>query len=201
MLRRVAADSVEARKAAMRAGLLARRRSLTRGTLVIAAATLRRHVVGAVRSAGARQICAYVPVGAEPGSRILLDALTIGGVEVLLPVLRDDRDLDWAAYTGPRSLYSAPNGLREPMGRRLGVNAVAAVDLLIVPALAVDGAGRRLGRGGGSYDRVLARVAPELTVVALLHDGERVEEVPAEPHDRPVSHVATPADGWQPVAP
>ncbi len=194
MLRRVSGA-----KAAMRAEILDRRRGLSRRTRVIAAASVRRHVVGAVRGAGARQVCAYVPFGSEPGSRILLDALTVGGVEVLLPVLGPDSDLDWAAYTGPHSLVAAAGGPAEPMGRRLGSGAVAAVDLLIVPALAVDGAGRRLGRGGGSYDRALARVSPEVTVVALLHDGEQVAEVPAEPHDRPVTHVVTPAGGWQPV--
>lgn len=194
MLRRV-----ETSKPALRAEVLARRRTLTKGTLVLAAATLRAHVVGAVRAAGARQVCAYVPFGTEPGSRILLDALTVGGVEVLLPVVRPDRDLDWAPYTGPRSLADTARGHREPIGRRLGVGAVTAVDLLIVPALAVDGVGRRLGRGGGSYDRALARVAPEVTVAALLHDGERVEQVPAEAHDRPVTHVVTPTGGWQPV--
>ncbi len=197
MLRRVPGDEDAGRKAALRAEALARRRSLSRGTLVLAAATLRRHVVGAVRDAGARQVCAYVPVGAEPGSRLLLDALTVGGVEVLLPVLRADLDLDWAVYTGPRSLVAVERSLQEPRGARLGVGAVTAVDLLLVPALAVDAAGHRLGRGGGSYDRALARVAPEVTVAALLHDGEHVLQLPAERHDRPVTHMVTPAGGWR----
>ena len=102
-----------------------------------------------------------------------------------------DGDLDWAAYDG--TLAPGPLGVLEPAGPRLGPNAVAACDLVLVPALLVDRAGRRLGRGGGCYDRALAR-ATGLTV-ALLHDGEWVEHVPTEPHDIPVQAVVTPSTG------
>ncbi len=160
---------------------------------------LRDHVVGAVRSAGVSRVCAYVPFGAEPGSQILLDALTVGGVDVLLPVLLDDLDLDWAMYEGPWSLVASPRGLAEPAGTRLGVDAITGAGIVIVPALAVDGVGHRLGRGGGSYDRALARVPPGVPVAALLHDGEVLADVPVATHDRVVTHVVTPAGGWQPV--
>ncbi len=71
--------------------------------------------------------------------------------------------------------------------------------LVLVPALAVDRRGVRMGRGGGSYDRVLARLAApgrRPLVVALLHDGEIVDEVPAEPHDRAVDAALTPGSGF-----
>jgi 5-formyltetrahydrofolate cyclo-ligase len=64
----------------------------------------------------------------------------------------------------------------------------------VVPALAADAAGRRLGRGGGAYDRALARartVRPDALIVALLHDDEVVPEVPAEPHDQLVHVLVT----------
>ena len=61
-----------------------------------------------------------------------------------------------------------------------------------MPALAVDRRGMRLGRGGGCYDRALGRVPRGTPVCALLHDGELLDEVPCEPHDRPVTHVVTP---------
>ncbi len=109
----------------------------------------------------------------------------------LLPVLLDDDDLDWAAYDG--HLAPGRRGLLEPVGPRLGVDAIAACDLVLVPALRVDRSGNRLGRGGGSYDRALAR-ATGLTV-ALLHDDELVEAVPHESHDVPVNAVATPGQG------
>jgi 5-formyltetrahydrofolate cyclo-ligase len=67
--------------------------------------------------------------------------------------------------------------------------------VLFVPALAVDRRGNRLGRGGGSYDRALSRVPRRALVVALLYDGELVDELPTEPHDRPVNAVVTPGGG------
>ncbi|MEP6697772.1 MAG: 5-formyltetrahydrofolate cyclo-ligase [Pseudonocardiales bacterium] len=186
-------------KAGLRREILARRGLLGRGTLAVTAGVLRDHVVGAVRGAGATRVCAYLPLATEPGSSILLDALTVGGVEVLLPILLDDLDLDWAMYEGPWSLVASAHGLREPAGPRLGTGAVATSGIVIVPALAVDGQGHRLGRGGGSYDRALARVLPGVPVVALLHDGEILAQVPHEPHDRAVTHVVTPDGGWQQI--
>jgi 5-formyltetrahydrofolate cyclo-ligase len=70
---------------------------------------------------------------------------------------------------------------------------VGGCTLVVVPALAVDRAGHRLGRGGGSYDRALSRTHAE--VIALLHDGEAVTALPVEPHDRPVSAFVTPGRG------
>ncbi|MFC4067370.1 5-formyltetrahydrofolate cyclo-ligase [Actinoplanes subglobosus] len=99
-----------------------------------------------------------------------------------------------AALSG---LVAGPRGLREPDGPRLGVDAVRSVDLLLVPALAVGLDGIRMGRGGGSYDRVMARLPePGPLIVALLHDGEDVGSVPAEPHDRRVHAVITPTGGF-----
>lgn len=136
-------------------------------------------------------VAAYVAVGTEPGTAALLAALAARGVEVLLPVVRPDRDLDWARADG--GVAPGAHGLLEPQGERLGRDAVARCSLVVVPALCVDRAGTRLGRGGGSYDRVLPRTAG--WVVALLHDGETVVRLPSEPHDRPVHAVVTPGRG------
>jgi 5-formyltetrahydrofolate cyclo-ligase len=145
-------------------------------------------------AAGTRRIAAYVPLRGEPGGAGLVDALSVI-TEVILPVLRPDLDLDWARYDGPGSLRPSPTGvvgLREPSGALLGPDAVAGVDLVLVPALAVDRAGVRLGRGGGSYDRALARVAAQTPVVALLYDGEICDTLPAEPHDRVITGALCP---------
>ena len=131
--------------------------------------------------AQAERIASYVSFGTEPG--------VPPQPGWLLPVLLPDGDLDWTAYDG-RIVGGRPP---EPVGDRLGVAAIASCDLVLVPALLVDRRGVRLGKGGGSYDRALAR-ATGLTV-ALLHDGERVERLPAEPHDVPVDAVATPSGG------
>lgn len=186
------------RKATLRAALLSRRRTLPASSLEEASARVLAELATLVRREEPHCVAAYVPVGAEPGGPGLPDALA--GMlspegRVLLPVVLPDLDLDWAAYHGPYSLTPGPHGLREPSGRRLGPSSIATAEMVVVPAVAVDPQGARLGRGGGSYDRALARVAPETLVVALLHDGEVVDEVPDEPHDRRVGAVITPGGG------
>lgn len=186
-----------------RVALLARRRALTGPQRADAATRVQAELVALVRRLRPARMTAYVPVGSEPGGPDLpavLRAALEPAAELLLPVLRDDLDLDWAAYTTPESLVAAGRGLREPAGPRLGRSAVADADLVVVPALAVDHRGLRLGRGGGSYDRALARVPVATVTVALLHDGELVASVPAQPHDRPVRTVITPAGGLRTLA-
>lgn len=141
--------------------------------------------------ARARSVAAYAAIGTEPPTAPLLEALP--GVRLLLPVLCDDGDLDWAEHRVGGALQRTDGGLLEPVGPRLGRAAVADCDVVLLPALAVDRSGRRLGRGGGSYDRALPRATG--LVVALLHDGELLEAVPAEPHDVPVPAVAMPSSG------
>lgn len=150
--------------------------------------------------AQARTVAAYVSMGSEPGTLALLDVLHARGVRVLLPVLMADNDLDWGAYAGAGSLAEVQHGgrmaLLEPAGERLGPEAVREADAVLLPGLAVDRRGMRLGRGGGSYDRVLARLeraGADPALVVLLYDAEVVEHVPEEPHDRPVHAVVTPS--------
>jgi 5-formyltetrahydrofolate cyclo-ligase len=140
-------------------------------------------------------VAAYASVGTEPDSHGLIFALWKRGTYVLLPVLQPDGELDWASYEGPESLAPGPRGLLEPTEPPRGVAAITSADLVIVPALAVDREGNRLGRGGGSYDRALARVGPSILTVALLYDGELVWEVPVTGDDQPVRAAALPREG------
>ncbi len=190
----------ESDKHMLRREFLAVRSRLTADDLRATAAALADRALELPELAHARTVAAYVSVGAEPGTRALLDALHARGVRVLLPALLPDNDLDWGAYTGEDSLARVRHGgrmaLLEPAGERLGPDAVTGADVVLLPGLAVDARGMRLGRGGGSYDRVLARldragVRPALVV--LLYDTEVVTHVPAEAHDRPVRAVVTPS--------
>jgi 5-formyltetrahydrofolate cyclo-ligase len=188
-------SDVRLRKAELRAQVLARRSALPEDQRTAAARLIRDAVLVAPQVQMAGTIAAYYSIGAEPGTHGLVYALWKRGSYVLLPVLRPDGDLDWASYEGPDSLVAGPRGLREPGEPPRGVDAVARADAVLVPALAVDGAGRRLGRGGGSYDRALARVGPLVPLIALVYDGEIVEHVPAEGHDIPVRAAVTPRAG------
>jgi 5-formyltetrahydrofolate cyclo-ligase len=125
-------------------------------------------------------------VGTEPPTQPLLDALRAAGVRVLLPVISGER-LDWASYDGEGALAQGPLGLAEPTGHRLGSDALSAADVVLVPALAVDRSGHRLGRGRGYYDRALATAAGP--VIAVVFDDDVIDDVPIEAHDRDV-------DGW-----
>ncbi|WP_407286842.1 5-formyltetrahydrofolate cyclo-ligase [Streptomyces sp. BP-8] len=141
-------------------------------------------------------VAAYVSIGGEPSTRALLDRLRAAGVRVLLPVLLPDNDLDWALYEGAERLVPAGWGLLEPDGERLTPKAVTQAQVVLLPGLAVDRRGLRLGRGGGSYDRVLARLeraGAQASLVVLLYDAEVLPEVPAEPHDRYVHAAVTPS--------
>ena len=115
---------------------------------------------------------------------------------MLLPVVPARHGaLDWARYTGPADVAPGPLGLRQPTGSRLGPAAVTGAGLVLVPALAVDRSGIRLGRGRGYYDRTLPAVRPGTAVVAVVRDEELVERLPADRHDVPVSAALTPAQG------
>ncbi|MFC8584619.1 5-formyltetrahydrofolate cyclo-ligase [Streptomyces sp. NPDC057217] len=182
-------------KSLLRSRLLGARAALTPAFLAESAGSFARQGVELAELAGASTVAAYVSVGREPGTRALLDALHARGVRVLLPVLLPDNDLDWAAYEGPDRLARAGRGLLEPVGPRLGPEAVCGADAVLLPGLAVDARGMRLGRGGGSYDRVLARLVRDgrdPALVVLLYADEVVGRVPEEPHDHPVHAVVTP---------
>lgn len=182
-------------KQALRERLLTRRRQLRARDLAEAAGRLRDVLLELDDVTEAGTVAAYVSVGSEPGTGPLLDELEARGVQTLLPVLGDEGDLDWARYTGPLGLAPAARGLMEPRARRLGADAISTASVVLVPALAVDRRGYRLGRGAGSYDRALARlVGTRAVVLALLHDGELLDlPMPIESHDRPVHAAATPS--------
>jgi 5-formyltetrahydrofolate cyclo-ligase len=135
----------------------------------------------------------YVSMGGEPGTRTLLDRLYEQRHTVLLPVLLPTFDLDWARYE-PEHLHKARLGITEPTGAPLGVDAIADATVVICPGLAVDVAGARLGRGGGSYDRALARLPEAALRVVLLYDGEIVDRLPTDDHDQRVDVAITPTE-------
>jgi 5-formyltetrahydrofolate cyclo-ligase len=144
-------------------------------------------------------VCCYVPVGDEPGSLELITTLVDAGRRVLLPIVTGAAPLDWAVHSGPDSLVPGPYGLLQPSGPHLGADAIARADLVLVPALAVDRAGHRIGRGGGHYDRSLPLTRPGTPLVALVRDDEVVDELPHERHDVSMTAALTPHGGLLPL--
>ena len=182
----------------LRARLLARRRDRPPGERAAAADAVASGLLAGLE--GVRTLAAFVPDPSEPGCGRLPDAYTGLGARVLLPVIpTQGRVLEWAAYTG--ELEAGRFGLSHPVGPRLGPTAIGAADTVVVPALAVDSVGIRLGRGGGYYDRALVHARPDAVLVTVVFDDERVDRLPREIHDRPVTAVVTPSGGWQELAP
>jgi 5-formyltetrahydrofolate cyclo-ligase len=182
------AEILAAQKVALRDRLLTTRRRRSLAEVRRHADDLAGHLLSSRPLHRAATVAAYVSIGHEPGTGALLEALRAQGKRVVLPVLQPDGDLDWAVHRG--DLAPAGRGLLEPPGPRLGPEAVANADVVLVPGLAVSSDGTRLGRGGGSYDRALGRVPRGTFTCALLYDDEYPVEVPAAPHDRRVVAVA-----------
>jgi 5-formyltetrahydrofolate cyclo-ligase len=186
---------VQAEKAAIRSRVLAVRGQLSEQERAAAGREIRDALLSRPELQMAGTVAVYYSVGTEPDTTKLVYGLWKRGTYVILPLLRPDGDLDWASYEGPDSLVPGPKGLLEPGETPRGVDAVARADAVLVPALAVDRAGHRLGRGGGSFDRALARVGPLIPLIALLYDDELVDRLPTASHDVPVRAVVRPMSG------
>ncbi len=144
------------------------------------AETLARQVSALPQLSRPTTVAAYASFGTEPGTGSLLLQLRLRGHRVLLPVTRPDRDLDWVS-------------LGDPHAARLGVDTIREAAVVVCPGLATDATGVRLGRGGGSYDRALARSGEGTLRCVLLYDDEVLAQVPCDDHDEPVNLIITPA--------
>ncbi|MEY4990202.1 MAG: hypothetical protein RIS08_428 [Actinomycetota bacterium] len=130
----------------------------------------------------AKVIASYSPLKSEPDVREFNDWVIATGRELLLPRVISDF-LEFAkGETAPGSF-----GLQEPSGTAVSLDEI---ELIFVPALAVDSQGNRLGKGKGYYDRVLGEL--DCPKFAVIFDGEFFEQLPTEPHDQKVSGAVSP---------
>jgi 5-formyltetrahydrofolate cyclo-ligase len=136
---------------------------------------------------GAKRIACYLAHNPEPDTELFIDWALENEIEVLLPVSKSDGSLDWVSFDGQTEIGIF--GFAEATGEIVSPNGI---DLAIIPALAVDQNGMRLGKGKGYYDRALKQITPAPPIVAVVFDDELIEEVPTESHDHPVDAVATP---------
>ncbi|MGW0183115.1 5-formyltetrahydrofolate cyclo-ligase [Nocardia sp. NPDC003345] len=179
-------------KQAWRATIRARRAAVTDTVRTAEAAAL---ADAAARLEPAEWVCAYVPVRGEPGSVALIQALRSTGSRVLLPVAAEPGPLWWAEFTEVQALRPARYGLLQPTGPVLVPDTVARAGLLLIPALAVDRRGVRLGQGAGYYDRTLGLADPDARRVVVVRDDEVVETLPEEAHDIRMGWSLTPGGG------
>ena len=142
-------------------------------------------------------VTAYQSLPSEPGTTPLISGVLAAGYRLLLPRIAG-KDLAWVEVTDATSFVRGPLGIFEPTGPALPrePSPLFLADVLVMPGLSVDRTGRRLGQGGGYYDRALSIVPTHATGgplrVAVLFDEELVAEVPSEPHDCAVDVLVTP---------
>jgi 5-formyltetrahydrofolate cyclo-ligase len=185
-------DSVRDAKRKLRAEVRLRRRTRSAGELGSATAGLTEHLIALVRHRAPALVGCYLSGGDEPNTRPFLGWAAANGVDVLVPVSRRDGLLDWVAATeGPEQVGLF--GISEMVGEVVPASVFQSVDLLLIPAAAVDSSGMRMGWGRGYFDRALASLEQPPAVFAVVYDEEFVDSVPCESHDRPVDGVITPS--------
>ncbi|MGE3193153.1 MAG: 5-formyltetrahydrofolate cyclo-ligase [Microbacteriaceae bacterium] len=185
------ADPAETQKRALRAQIRERRRTRTSKQRDEAAAAITQHLVDLASDLNVRSLSAYLSLPDEPGTRDFLSWACDQDIRVLLPVSREDGLLDWAPYDGEGEDVDFL-GLPAPTSELLGPIAINDVDLIIIPAAAVDRTGMRMGWGRGYFDKTLGSMEGCPPVYAVIFDDELVDTVPRERHDQPVNGVVTP---------
>lgn len=197
-------DDVVDAKAALRARLRTARRDRSPARRAAESAAAVEHLwawlgprVAAATADGTAPVVATVlPMATEPDTGGLRARLLAAGARVLVPVIEPERRLSWAPWHPEAATARAANApVDEPVGERLGTDALAAATAVVMPALAVAEDGMRLGQGGGYYDRFLAELPRSVPTVALVFEDELLPAgaIPAEPTDRPVDGVVTAA--------
>lgn len=183
---------LDTEKRALRAELRERRQQRSAASLEEAAAGIRAQLDALVTEHGVRSMSCFLSTPTEPGTREFISAAVARGIRVLLPVTRADGLLDWAVAEEEGDTAEGMFGLPEPVGELLSPVAVNDVDLLVIPAAAVDTTGMRLGWGRGYFDKTIGSMEKCPPVYAVIFDSELIDSVPREVHDQPVSGVVTP---------
>lgn len=179
-------------KRALRAELRERRRIATARSRDTAAQAISGHLIELASSYDVSSLSAYLSTPDEPGTREFLAWACERGIRVLLPISREDGLLDWAPFDGTDE-EADHLGMPTPTTEVLGPIAINDVDLIIVPAAAIDQSGMRMGWGRGYFDKTLGSMEKRPPVYAVIFDNEFVDAVPREVHDQPVDGVVTPS--------
>jgi len=178
-------------KAQWRARMVARLRVLTVKERLAASRRLARRLRRLPAYRKARWILFYLAFDAEVETRLMVAQALADGKRVAAPItLTTRRMIRLAELTSlTQGLVRGPYGIDQPDPRRARWVAPDALDLAIIPGLAFDAEGYRLGRGLGYYDRFLATLPPTVPRIGLAFRCQRVRRLPRSRHDQPVTAV------------
>lgn len=185
-------ESVKDAKSRLRKEIRLRRRNRPAGEREAATAGLTEQLIALVHERSPHLVGCYLSGGDEPDTRPFLSWAAANGVDVLVPVSRTDGLLDWVYVTDEPEQVGL-FGISEMVGQPVPASVFESVDLLLVPAAAVDRTGMRMGWGRGYFDRALAAMARQPPVFAVVYDEEFLVLVPREDHDLPVDGVVMPS--------
>jgi 5-formyltetrahydrofolate cyclo-ligase len=184
--------AIDNAKRALRAELRERRQQRSEAAHESDAAGVKAQLDRLVSELGVTSMSCFLSAPTEPGTHAFIVDAVRRGIRVLLPISRSDGLLDWTAADENGDVVEGLFGLPEPVGEVLSPLAVNDVDLLVIPAAAVDRSGMRLGWGRGYFDKTIGSMERCPPVYAVIFDSELLDEVPSELHDQPVDGVVTP---------
>jgi len=184
-------DDPSVQKRILRAELRERRQNMSAHERRLATEGFTSRLEELVGSTDAASVSCYLSMPSEPDTRPFVEWAEAHGIRVLFPVTREDGLLDWTIGESDDEVLGL-HGTPEAVGDLLGPMAINDVDLIIVPAAAIDRTGMRLGWGRGYFDKTLGSMGKCPPVYAVVFDSEFVEDVPREVHDQPVNGVVTP---------
>lgn len=135
----------------------------------------------------AHTILLYSALPDEVQTQSLINELVLQGKTILLPKVIDNTNMELRQYTGTNDLSTGAYGIMEPSGENF--TDYAAIDLAIIPGMAFDSKGHRLGRGKGYYDRLLSQLTPKTIKIGLCFPWQRVDYVPTDENDVSMDYV------------
>jgi 5-formyltetrahydrofolate cyclo-ligase len=176
-------ENVAEAKRALRSKLLSQRsHSLAQETTI----DFGRQLSELVENLNPQVLGIYLSFGTEPGTWSFVDSALAKGISVACPRTLEAGQMEFVRFEGETEKNTL--GFEQPVGEKV---SESDLELLIIPALAVDLGGRRLGRGGGYFDRFLPRI--NCPIAAVVFDSEVLESLPAEPHDVAIDYAVTPS--------
>ena len=182
-----ASDVVEAQKDELRIAMARLKREVSAGDARKAGESMAAALVSSPEWTSARGVGLFAGLPDEPDTRPIFSAVRESGKTAFLPRCREEGDVELVPVEEWSDLRAGYFGILEPPAGVASVS-LAELDLLLLPGVAFDPYGRRLGRGKGFYDRTLGP-DPEPRLIGVAYAFQVVERVPTHAHDRRVHAI------------